>query len=111
MSTGILILVAAFWMMFQFQRHQLEKSNTTVIMAKDPSHTDDQPGITSGHDDENTDNRPPFGFQLIEKPEISFFNKFDGGMTMIFRPSTAQMDVLANSIEPLRPTNLNIVQW
>ena len=97
-------------MMFQFQRHQLEKSNSTVIIAKDTSHTDDQPEITSGNGDGNAENRPSFGFQLLNKPEKDFFET--GGMTMIFRPSTAQMEALANSIEPShRPTNLNIVQW
>ena len=96
-------------MMFQLQRQQLENSNTAIIMAKHPSHTDDHPEMTSGHGNANTDTKPSFEFQLIDKPELSLFE--GGGMTMIFRPSTAQMEVLANSIKPTRPINLNIVQW
>ena len=79
-------------------------------MAKPTSQAGDQPEITTGHGNENTDNtRPSFEFQLIRKPELGLVEA--GGMTMVFRPGTAEMEVVQNTVKPFHAINLNIVQW
>ena len=99
-KVGILVLVFAFWMMFQFQKQHLEMSHTAIIMMK--QNNKDIPKIDSESEGANINTgKPSFEFQLIKRPGINYLHSDEG----------SELEETMEAQQSWRPPNLNIFQW
>lgn len=99
-KVGILVLVVAFWMMFQLQKQHLEMSNTAIIMMKHNNKDDSK--IDSQLDGTNMNTgKPAFEFQLIKRP----------GTSLLESDERSEMEKTLPKQQFSGPTYLNIFQW
>ena len=99
-KVGILVLVFAFWMMFQFQKQHLEMSHTAIIMMK--QNNKDIPKIDSESEGANINTgKPSFEFQLIKRPGINYLHSDE----------ESELEETVEAQQSWRPPNLNIFQW
>ena len=99
-KVGILVLVFAFWMMFQFQKQHLEMSHTAIIMMK--QNNKDIPKIDSESAGANINTgKPSFEFQLIKRPGINYLHSDE----------ESELEETVEAQQSWRPPNLNIFQW
>ena len=99
-KVGILVLVAVFWMMFQFQKQHLEMSHTAIIMMK--QNNKDIPKIDLESEGANINTgKPSFEFQLIKRP----------GISNLHSDEESELEETMEAQQSWRPSNLNIFQW